>query len=41
MKRVGLAAAVQDAVSDELLALFGALRIGQARQRELARGLLE
>ena len=34
-------AAVQDAALYKLMALCGALRIGQARERELARGLLE
>jgi hypothetical protein len=34
-------AAVEDARLYELLALFDALRIGQAREREMARGLLE
>lgn len=34
-------AAVQDPALYELLALFDALRIGQARERDLARTLLE
>lgn len=34
-------AALQDPALYELLALFDALRMGQARERELARGLLE
>lgn len=34
-------AALEDAALYELLALFDALRIGQAREREMARGLLE
>jgi hypothetical protein len=34
-------AAVQDPALYELLALFDALRIGQAREREMTRKLLE